>query len=202
VTINAFVSTQSTLDAGATGLVTLTLPKITLKAGGTAVETLKFKYPKNVPDGTYFFLTATNTIGTSTTPNISIASAPVNIARPAVDLASYFAGGLPVKVTPGKSATASITVQNLGNVNAVGSYSLALYDSSNTFLDGSANLLTSLNAKRISLAPGRSVTYRVRFTAPSNLAAGSYHLIAATFSGTAPSDHNAANDTAVIATTA
>ena len=60
--------------------------------------------------------------------------------------------------------------------------------------------LTSLNLKKISLAPGQSMTLHVRFTAPIGLAGGTYNLIAATHGVTQTPDSNLLNDVAVTTT--
>ena len=200
VTITLYATTQTSLDAGANAIVTLTVPKLNLKAGASRVETVKFTYPKGLTSGSYYIIASTNTSGTSTTPSNSIAYTAVDIAPPRVDLAAYFANGAPVKVNPGHGTTANVTVQNLGNVTATGSWSVALYSSLDLALDASDILLTRLNLKKISLAPGQSMTVRVRFVAPANLTAGTYNLIAATFSATSTADADLLNDVAVIGT--
>ena len=200
ITISLYATTQNSLDAGANTIITVSIPKLNLKAGASRIQTVKFKYPKGLPSGSYYIIASTNTSGTSTTPSNSIAYTAVDIAPPRVDLAAYFANGAPVKVNPGHGTTANITVQNLGNVTATGAWSVALYSSLDLALDASDILLTRLNLKKISLAPGQSMTVRVRFVAPANLTAGTYNLIAATFSATSTADADLLNDVAVIGT--
>ncbi len=200
VTITLYATTQTSLDAGATAIVTLTIPKLSLKAGSSKIEMVKFAYPKGLASGSYYLIASTNTSGTSTTPSNSIAYTAVDIERPKVDLAAFFTNGTSVKVKPGHGTTANITVRNLGNVTATGSWSVALYSSLDMALDGSDLLLTKLNLKKITLAPGQSMTVRVHFVAPANLAAGTYNLVAATASVTNPADANLLNDVAAIGT--
>ena len=200
LTISLYASTQSSLSSNATGIVTFAIPELKLKAGASVTETVKFTYPSGLPNGNYYLITSTNATYTNTIPSTSTASTPVDIEEPAVDLAAYFAGGLPVTVKPGHSSTANIVVQNMGNVTATGSFSLALYASLGEVLDPSDTLLATLQLKKFSLAPGQSMTLRVRFRAPSTMAAGTYHLIAATYSATQPADSNLANNIAVTTT--
>jgi subtilase family serine protease len=202
LSISLYASAQTSLSSNATGIVTFELPQLKLKAGASVTETVKFTYPSGMPNGNYYLIASTNATYTNTIPSTSTAATPVDIEAPRVDLAAYFAGGLPVAVKPGHSSTASIVVQNMGNVTATGSFSLALYASLGEVLDPSDTLLATLLLKKISLAPGQSMTLRVRFRAPSNMAAGTYHLIAATYGATQPADSNLANNVAVTATTA
>lgn len=200
ITISLYAATQNSLDAGANTIITISIPKLNLKAGASRTQTVKFKYPKGLTAGSYFVIASTNTSGTSTTPSNSTAGTTVNISPPQVDLSANFANGTSVKVNPGHGGTANITIQNLGNVKATGSWSVALYSSFDLLLDGSDTLLTKLNLKKISLAPGQSKTVHVRFKAPSGLTAGTYNLIAATSSLTSPADANSSNDVAAIGT--
>jgi subtilase family serine protease len=199
-TVTIYATTQTTLDSSATALGTLTLAKVKLAPGASVVETVKFTYSTKLPQGSYYLIASTNTTGTNTTALNSIAFTAVRVAPPLVDLATYFAGGIPVTVTPGHKGTANITVQNMGNVTATGSWSLALYASLNQVLDPADLFLASLYLKKITLAPGQSMTVRVHFTAPASMAAGTYHLIAATYGVTQPADNNSLNNVGVIAT--
>jgi hypothetical protein len=200
VTMTLYVSTSTTLDASATALTTLTIPKLSLRSGASRVSTLKFSYPKGLPAGQYYVISSTSTPGTNTTPSDSLAYTPVQIAPPTVDLAAYFAGGNPVSVFPGTNGTANVTIQNIGNVTATGSLSLALYASLDGAVDPSDALLATSLLKKISIAPGRSITLHIRFKAPADMPAGSYNLIAATVGVTQLSDANPANNVAVTPT--
>ncbi len=200
VTITLYATTKTSLDAGATALATLTIPKLSLKSGASRTETVKFTYPTGLASGSYYLISSTNTTGTSTTPSNSIAFTAVDITPPRVDLAAYFTGGAPVIVNPGHATTANVVVQNIGNVTATGSFSLALYTSLDLILDPTDTFLTSLNLRKISLAPGQSMTLHVRFVAPVGSSGGTYNLIAATHGVTQTPDLNLLNDVAVTTT--
>lgn len=200
VKVTVYASTQTSLDGSATVIGTTTLSKLNLRTGGNRKLKVRLTYPTGLADGKYFILATTNTVGTSTAPIISLAPQAISIAHPRVDLATYFAGGNSVIVHPGQISTADIIVQNIGNVKTTGLWSLSLFSSLNLLLDGSDTLLTQLSSKKISLAPGRSTRIRVRFLAPSALAAGTYNVIASTTSALSPADANSQNDVAAIGT--
>ena len=200
VKITVFATTQTTLDGSATAIGTITLSKLNLKTGSNRKLTVKLNYPNNLPDGLYFIIATTNTVGTSTAPILSLAPKSITISHPKADLATFFTGGNSVTVNPGHMATANITVQNIGNVKATGLWNLSLFASLDSLLDGNDALLTQLNLKKISLAPGRSLRLHIRFLAPASLVAGNYSLIATTSSTLRPTDANALNDVAITGT--
>ena len=200
VKITVFATTQTTLDGSATAIGTITLSKLNLKTGSNRKLTVKLNYPNNLPDGLYFIIATTNTVGTSTAPILSLAPKSITISHPKADLATFFTGGNSVTVNPGHMATANITVQNIGNVKATGLWNLSLFASLDSLLDGNDALLTQLNLKKISLAPGRSLRLHIRFLAPASLVPGNYSLIATTSSTLRPTDANALNDVAITGT--
>jgi subtilase family serine protease len=199
VTVTMYVSSTPTLDASATAVTTLTISKLGLRAGSSRTQTLRFAYPKGLPAGQYYLIAQTSATGTNTTPDDALAATGVFISPPTVDLAASFSGQA-VSVFPGRNGTANLTIQNLGNVTATGTFSLALYASLDGVVDPSDVLLATSILKKISIAPGRSITLHIRFKAPANLAAGSYNLIAATYGVSQPADGNTANNIAVTPT--
>ena len=106
----------------------------------------------------------------------------------------------PLNVKAGHSETAVITLTNEGNVAAKGTVNLDLHGSTDQTLDISDSVLAALTGRKISLAPGHSLTLRVTFVMPSNAVAGAYFLFASTTSSTQPADINASNDVAMIST--
>ncbi|MDB5356975.1 MAG: peptidase and in kexin sedolisin [Phycisphaerales bacterium] len=202
LTITLYASTDNAVSSDDTAVTSLTLSKVTLKAGGSKTVKLKFNYPTTVADGSYFFVASVDATTTNTTPATAATAATVAIAAPNVDLSATFAGGQGVKVTPGKGGSATITIQNLGNVTASGTLGLSLYASSGTILDSSAQLLASLATRTIHLRAGRSMTLHVHFVAPADQAAGTYNLLGAISSSTQPADGNSSNDVAVTGTLA
>jgi hypothetical protein len=196
ITVTLYVSTDTAVSSDDTAVTTLTLSNVTLRAGASKVVKLKFSYPTGVADGGYYFVASVDATATSTTPAQAATSATVAIAAPTVDLSTTFAGSQGVLVTPGKGADATVTIQNLGNVTAIGTVTISLYASTSTTLDASAQFLTSIPLRTIHLRAGRSMTLHIHFVAPQGLPGGTYNLIAATTSATTPADNNSANDTA------
>jgi hypothetical protein len=92
-----------------------------------------------------------------------------------------------------------VRVTNAGNIAANGSVTIKLYASSDGALDATDPILVTIPAKSIHLKPGKSKTFRVRFTALSD-PGGAYNLIAATTPTLPSADQDASNDVAVIAT--
>ncbi len=200
IIITVFASTQTSLDAGATAIGTITLKKQNLKLGGNRTLKVSLNFPSNMADGTYFIIATTNTVGTNTSPIDSLAPKSIKIARRRADLAASFAGGKPIAVIPGRMTTADLIVQNVGTVKTTGLWDLTLYASLDLLIDGSDAVVAQLTSKRISLAPGRSIKIRVRFMAPAGLTPGSYKLIAATTNTLQPVDGNLSNNIATVGT--
>src|SRR6202011_244077 len=125
------------------------------------------------------------------------------MAAPFIDLAAVFAASQPIVVNPGHGASVVLTIQNLGNVTAIGTVSASLYASSSQTLNATtATFLASQNGRPIHLAAWQSIRIRLNFQSPSTMAAGSYFLIASTSSATQPADNNSSNNVAVINTQA
>jgi subtilase family serine protease len=202
ITITLYASSDSALSSNDASVVALTLPKVTLRAGASKVVKLKFSYPSGVADGSYYFVASVDATGTNTAPATAATAATTSIAAPTVDLSTTFGGGQSVRVTPGKGGTATVTIQNQGNVMASGTINLDLYASTGSTLDSSAQILTSIANRTIHLRAGRSMTFHVHFVAPQGQAGGTYNLIASVTSSTQPSDGNASNDVAVTGTSA
>jgi hypothetical protein len=199
VAVTLYTSTQTTLDASATAITTLTLSTLNLRAGATITKTIKFTYPTSLPTNNYYLIASTSATNTNTSPSNSV-SPSVEIDKPAVDLATAFSKAGPIVVKPGRSSSVDLTIQNLGNVSASGSWDLVLDAAPDGALDGSEILLRQVHRK-VSLAPGHTTRIHLHYTAPASLPAGTYDLIATTSSATNPSDTNSSNDTAIIATT-
>jgi subtilase family serine protease len=200
VTVTVYASTQTTLDASATAITTLSLPALKLRAGDVVTRTIKFTYPNSLPTNNYYLIASTSATGTNTSPSNSV-SPSVEIDKPAVDLATAFSKAGPITTRPGHTTSVDLTLQNLGNVAANGTWDLSLDAAPDGVLDGSEVLLRQVHRK-ISLGPGRQTTIHLHFKAPPDLSGGTYDLIATTSSATNPSDGNSSNDTAIIATRA
>jgi subtilase family serine protease len=200
VAVTLYASTQTTLDASATAITTLTLSTLNLRAGATTTKTIKFTYPSSLPTNNYYLIASTSATNTNTSPSNSV-SPSVEIDKPAVDLATVFSKAGPIVVKPGHSSSVDLTLQNLGNVPASGTWDLSLDAAPDGALDGSEIILRQVHRK-ISLGPGRATTIHLHFKAPTGFSGGTYDLIATTSSATNPSDGNSSNDTAIIATQA
>jgi subtilase family serine protease len=200
VTVTVYASTSATLDASATVLATSTIQRAIMHPRDKRSVTMKVTYPKNIVPGAYYMISSTTTPGTHTLPSNSVSRTLVQIEAPSVDLVTSFGTAGSIAVRPGSSGTANLTIQNLGNVTAVGSLDYALYASLDESIDPSDLLLGSGVLKKISIAPGRSITLHIRFKAPAGLAPGSYNLIAAVNAMTQPADSDTNNNVAVLPT--
>ena len=201
VTINLYLSTDGSATSSDTLLTTMSIPALNLKAGASKTVKLKFTYPTTLNNGGYFLTAAIDATKTDTA-NATVATAKtLSVSKQTVDLATVFSNGPAVSVTPGASDTASVTIENLGNVNAVGTVNLNLYESPDGTLDTSVDpLLGSLSGRRIELRPGHATTFKIHFAAPAGQAPGSYKLVAVATSSTQPADTNPNNDSAVAST--
>ena len=199
VSINVYVSSDSTLSSDDELITTLSIPKLTLRAGASRSVRVKFTYPSDMSDGSYNLIASVTATGTNTADSRALAPAAVTISAPFVDLAASFAAAQAVSVNPGHDGSVAVTIQNLGNVTASGALGVDLYASASQTLDSSAQFLTTSGTHTVHLKPGHSITLHLRFTAPDQ-AAGTYNLLAALNSSTQPADNNSSNDVAVIGT--
>jgi hypothetical protein len=208
-TITLYASADQSVSADDAPIATLSLSKFSLHGGGSKTVHLKFDYPTTLNDGSYYLIASVQTSPISllagattgqTAPATAVTASQVAIAQPKVDL-SVASPVNAVNVSPGKGSSVVITIQNLGNAVALGNLTVSLYASTDDTLDSSDPLIGS-RAIRIRLKPGRGKTLRLHFVAPLDRTGGTYNLLAAITSATNPSDSNAANDMAVIATNA
>jgi subtilase family serine protease len=197
VSITLYASTDQTLTSDDTQITTVTLTKVNLRAGGSRTVNVKFDYPTTLSDGSYYLIASIDETGTNTAPADAVTETPANVAAANVDLSTTFNSTQPITVNPGHNDTAVITIQNVGNVTASGTVDLSLYASTDGAIDSSSELLTSIPTHTIHVRPGKSITLRVTFVAPTDLSTGTYQLIASTTSNTNPADTNASNDVAV-----
>jgi uncharacterized membrane protein len=182
-------------------LTTLNIPALKLKAGASKTIRLKFTYPSTLSTGSYFLTAAIDATKTNTADATVSTARTISVAKPSVDLATVFSDGPAISVSPGDRETTSITIENLGNVNAVGMLNLNLYESPDGTLDTTIDpLLGSLAGRRINIRPGHSMTFKVQFVAPTGQAPGSYKIVALATSNTQPADTNSSNDSAVAST--
>jgi len=204
VSVTLYASTNSSTDTASlakdTFVDTVTFPNINLAVGAWAPVHLAFKYPTSL-DGTYYLIASIQELGLNTAPAVAATATAVDVSAPFIDLAAVFAASQPITVDPGHGASVVLTIQNLGNVTAIGTINASLYASSSQTLNTTtATFLASQNGRQIRLAPGQSIRIRLSFQSPSTMSPGSYYLIASTSSTTQPADSNSSNNVAVINT--
>lgn len=198
--ITLYASTDVALSSDDVVIGTLTLSKLKLGAGGEKTVKVKYNLPATLPTGSYTAIASLAATGTSTNPTQTISPSTISVEPATVDLSTAFANVPPITVTPGRKGSATITVENLGNVAAIGSISLSLFASDTAVVDSTATLLRAVITRTIHLKPNHTLTFHVHFTAPLNRQAGSYNVLASIASATTVKDGNSENDVAVIAT--
>jgi hypothetical protein len=200
LSVALYATTDGSITSADTPFETVTLKKIAVASNGSTTVTVHFDYPTNVPNGSYEFAAAVTATGTDTAATDAVAPDSVTLSSPTVDLSNKALRST-VVVNPGHRKTIRLRITNTGNYIASGMLTLNLYSSTDATLDSSDPLLTPLE-KFIRLRPGRSTILSLRFLAPSSLAAGSYHLIAAASSSIRPPDVDSSDKIAVIGTSA
>jgi hypothetical protein len=205
VTITLYASSDGSISSDDTVLLTTPLSGVRLRFANSKTVKLRYTYGDNLAAGSYFLIASMNADGTNTAPTRAVTGAngtgtAVKVVPATVDLATSFRDSPPLLVAPGQIDSTLVTIQNQGNVTAGGTISVSLYASADGTLGSSDTLLLSVPARKIRLAPGRSITFRLRFTAPAARAAGSYKLLASTVSAVNLVDANVINDVASIST--
>jgi hypothetical protein len=173
VTITLFASMDATLDAGADPQIISVTKKLKVASADTANVKIKIPSLPDAPDGSYVVIaqlsSPTAGVGVNATDESVVLSGPF------VDLSGTFAP-LPASAAKGKRLKASIAVANSGNVTAKGTIPVTIATSPN--VDGSSpTTLATLNA-RVSVKPGASKNVKVNFVVPTDLASGSYYVVA------------------------
>jgi hypothetical protein len=198
VTVTLYASSDATVSADDAVVTTLTLPKLNLRGLASRVLRLKVTLPDNVADGAYEFIASADATGTNTAPALATTNDPVTIESAKVDLATTFADVGPVTITPGRPATALVTIENSGNVPASGTLGLTLYGSADETLDATDAIVTSLPARRIHIRPGKSISIRVRIPTADAGLNGANFIVASTTPSTTTPDADATDDVAAV----
>jgi hypothetical protein len=206
VSVDLYAGASSGTDSASLAQDTLvtesSVSNLVLGAGRSKGVTLRYEYPTSLASGAYFLVASINEMGLTVAPAVATSPATVQVNAAQVDLAASFAASQPVLVNPGRTTSVFVTIQNLGNVAAVGTLGVNLYASTSGTLDTATDpLLTGLAGRTVHIAPGRSIRVRLTFQAPATPLPGTYSLIAA-LNGAQVAEVNASNDTAVIATRA
>jgi uncharacterized delta-60 repeat protein len=178
IQIALFATSNGAIGAGDTPFATI--PQwLNLKSGHSTRITLKFKYPSNLVSGNYFLIASpdsTNSIVQSNdSNNLAVSSSQVAIGLPLARLGGTLQAPPSVKI--GKRSTATLLLNNSGNVAASGIVSISVFASSDQLLDAGAVSLATIKI-RVRLLPGRSARYRVPLTALKGFVGGSQFVIA------------------------
>jgi subtilase family serine protease len=200
VSITLYASTTSALSSDATTIITMGIPDLSLNGDKSKVEKIEFDYPTTL-SGSYYLIASVTVSDTDTAAATAVTSKTVAIAEPTVDLGVEFSKNKLVKVKPGKNDTATLVITNTGNVTASGTLSLNLVASTDGLLDTLDLALASIANRKIKIGAGKSISLSVKFTAPADLTAGSYDLIASISADTTTADSDSANSSATIGTT-
>jgi hypothetical protein len=166
-TIGIYASPDG-LQSDATLIADITR-EIVIQPNHSAVVPVPLKqFPAGL-DGAYTVLIqATDSIGdtsgynTGSTVNISPATVSFTASTPIVT---------PSSITPGKSGTFTVTLENTGNIATSGAATITI----NLSTDGTSiqSQLTSLS-RTVIIPAGKHTVLKLKFTIPSNIAAGSY----------------------------
>jgi len=143
-------------------------------------------------------------------PQFSLAINPATAPTPDLLAATLTTAGTPATLVPGDAIKARLVITNIGAGKARGSTNIELYLSTDQTLDGN-DVLVGTDATRTTvsskghtsvkfqsndytIAAGKSRTVSITGTAPSNLAAGSYFLIARVQTGDLMPEVSTANN--------
>jgi subtilase family serine protease len=201
VTVTVYASTDGAFSSEDVAVGTARISGVKLNPGSTREIKVRYAIPTDLV-GSFTLITAVEpAIGTYSAARTVTPSAIV-VAAQAVDLSTAFKDNAAIRVRPGRGGSATLIVTNLGNVTANGTISVNLYASASGSIDGNSVLLKTVTAKKIKLKVGGTLKLKLRFTAPLDLTAGTYSLLAQMTSVTAPPDSNTTNDQAIVETTA
>ena len=196
-----YAITGDTIASTDTSFSTRRVNKISLAPNASETVTLYFKYPTDVPNGSYKLAAAVTAVGTGTAPADAVATDSVELTAPVVDLSPSFTHSQALVVQRGHRRAVPVKITNKGNFIASGTVTISIYSSTDDSFNLDDPLLGAL-AKTIKLLPGESIVLDPRFVAPSSQAAGKYDIIAAVSSSTRPPDVTSGDKDAVIATRA
>lgn len=187
--------------SSATELAALTRT-LRLARGQSRTFRFRIKIPATLEPGTYELAGAVIPVGSLAAVGIGTQTAvgPVfEVPPPTADLALTF-GSRPALLRPGRPASVTLLLKNLGNAAAAGTVDLSLYTSTDRVLDPSDVTLVAITGYPINLAPGRPRRVRLSVRVGSDVPPGNYYLIASAAPNVQPSDSDPADNTAISAT--
>jgi len=200
--LSLFCSASTTLNGKAQVAAGPIISQLTLKRGESRTYTVHFKYPVNLPSGSYYLLGSVIANKSAGETQATFASpAAISLAAPFVSLSSSFRSKGAVAVKPGRSTSALLSIANSGDLTASGLVTIGLFASTDQTLDDDDTPLKTIT-RRVHIPARHAGVYRIAFTAPAGLLGGQYDLIAQATSHTSVTDANAGNDLAFIATRA
>ncbi len=151
MTLTLYASPTPDLSSASTATL-LTVPYSRFVLGGKKSKILKltFTYPSvDTPTAEYLVALLT-TPGVAAAPAEAVTGKPVQVGPPLVAFSPVFSGKK-ATVNPGHPASATVIVQNIGNISADGTLGVNLYASTDELFDASDSLLISSPARKIHL---------------------------------------------------
>lgn len=180
VRVTLYVSTDNSLDAGDTNLLTVT-KRLKVKAKGFKNVKAGVVFPASLPDNRYFVIAALDEANgvpeTDDFNNVASTMNSVVVAAPFVDLTGSFPKGPALNTPRGKPVPLSLIILNAGNVPASGNLALNVVISVNGQIDSADPVLATLT-KKVSLKAGASKAIKLKLKIPANLGHGTYRILA------------------------
>jgi len=196
-TLDLLASTDQTPDAGDTPVSSIS-GNLKLKPGASKSFKVKSGTVPALADGDYFLLAqVTDSAGAVRSAGSTTSS---HVAPAFVDLTGALPGPIPASLARGASATVAVTITNGGNVTAKGNANIGFRVSPSGTPSQSDQRLGSKSIG-LSLAPGASKTFKLKFVVPSGLLTGTYFLVAEIDNLNAIAESDEGNNDAVSATT-
>ena len=199
-TTRYYLSTDIVKD-GADRLLSGTRAVPVLAAGATSTGTVTVTIPSNMALGTYYLIACadnlTHVTESDETNNCRVSTATIQVTRP--DLVETTLSAPPATIARGASFAVTDTVLNQGAV-ASGTSTTRYYLSADQIKDGNDRLLTGTRAVP-ALAAGATSSGTATVTVPSNMALGSYYLIACADNTTTVTESDETNNCRASATT-
>jgi hypothetical protein len=171
-TVRLFLSSDTAADAGDVEVGALPA-NLKLRPGAAKRLALKLpQLPPGVPDGPYHLLAQVERPGAAA--EVIATTNAFAIVAPVADLQASVVGVSGTRVPTGKraaspaTATATLRIENLGNVAARGRATVSLYAPPDA-TSGPRLLLAPAVPDRLNIKPGGATALRVRFTVPPGL---------------------------------